>query len=63
MISATGAAIFGTMNFNRPVSPDEATKTIMLEAARIAFTEQTEFDPFNCLVDVRPIGKLYKQTN
>jgi hypothetical protein len=32
----------------------------MARAASTAFLEDLEFDPFNVLIDLRPIGKIYR---
>jgi hypothetical protein len=51
----------GYMTFSKPISPEDAARAVLLQAAEIAEQKETPFDPFNVMIDVRPQGRKYKK--
>ena len=52
--------VSGAVSFCKPVNSEEATRLVMARAAHTTFVEDLDFDPFNVLIDIRPIGKIYR---
>jgi hypothetical protein len=62
LTSKSGISIGGVITFPKPVSLEDATQSVIQEAAISAEENNLPFDPFNLHLTIKYIGKTYKKT-
>jgi hypothetical protein len=62
LASRSGITIGGVISFPTPVSLEDATQSVIQEAAISASENDLPFDPFNIQIHIKYIGKVYKKT-